>query len=262
MATKENNPEVTEDVTATDSSAFTAFSEAAEEVSSPDSKFTAEDIAKARAQEKDKLYPTVEKLKEELGLLRKREEERAAEEATRAAKRNELAAARAAEKKAQEEDEMSFKALLKAKETEWQAQLEQERNERETAFALLEQERRYHELSNFRQQRLEQERDNIIPELIDLISGNTQDEIEQSISGLKEKTAKIFDSVQAASQQSRKEMVGSRVTMPTSGPLDNESDSRNPSASDIANMSMTDYAKNRAKYLGTASNNRGQGLFG
>jgi len=131
--------------------------------------YTAEDIAKARAQEKDKLYGTLNNLKEELSVLRKERDEAAAKEAERKAQR----AAREAElqKKKQEEAEaeLGFKELLKKKEEELEAKLAAERAERERAFALLEKEREFTELQAFRQQRLEQERENIIPELIDLI---------------------------------------------------------------------------------------------
>lgn len=224
--------------------------------------FTAEDIAKARAQEKAKLYPQVEKLQEELSLLKQREQEREAKEAERKAQRAAREAELAKKKKEEEEEELSLKDLLKRKEEELLAQIEQERAEREKALALLDQERRFQELMQYRQTRLEQERENIIPELIDLIQGSDEAEIEASISALKDKSSKIFDSVAQASQQTRKEMVGSRITAPASGPLDNDSEQRSYSPNDIANMSLADYAKNRAKLLGTASNNRGQGLFG
>jgi hypothetical protein len=253
MPDLENTPEVTE-VTATPTEAF------AEEVA-VQNQFTAEDIAKARAQEKSKLYPQIDKMAEELSILRKRDEERAAIEAEREAKRKEREAQRNAEKQAKIEDEMSFKKLLKTKEDEWASKLEAERLERERAFALLEREREFQELSAFRQQRLEQERENIVPELIDLISGNSKDEIENSIVDLKNRSSKIFESVAQVAQQSRKEMVGTRITSPASGPLDNDSEQRSYSPNDINNMSMADYAKNRAKLLGN-SNNRGQGLFG
>ena len=238
-----------------------AFTEAAEEVSKATGKFTADDISKARAQEKAKLYPQLEKVQEELAALRKEREEQAAIQADRESKRKEREEERLAEKKAQEEDEMSFKTLLRVKEREWSSQLEKERTEREKAFALLEREREFQELSAYRQQRMEQERENIVPEIIDLISGNNKDEIEASINGLKERSSKIFESVAQVGQQTRKEMVGSRITAPASGPLDNDSEQRSYSPNDINNMSMADYAKNRAKLLGS-SNNRGQGLFG
>ena len=257
---EENTTEVAEATDVTGD--MDAFTEAAVEVTDAGPKFTSEDISKARAQEKAKLYPQVEKLQEEIAILKKEREEREAAEAERAAQRKEREAQRLAAKKAQEEEEMGFKELLKNKEQEFQAQLEQERLEREKAFALLEREREFQELQQYRQQRLEAERDNIIPELIDLISGNNKDEIEQSIEGLKARSAKIFDSVAQASQQTRKEMVGTRATLPASGPLDNDSEQRSYSPNDISNMSMADYAKNRAKLLGNNGNNRGQGLFG
>jgi hypothetical protein len=226
--------------------------------------FTAEDIAKARAQEKAKLYPQVEKLREEVSALRKEREEREAREAERSQKRAAREAEREAEKKAKAEEEMGFKKLLKTKEEEFQAQLASERAEREKAFALLEREREFQELQQYRQARLESERDNIVPELIDLISGNSKDEIEASIADLKTRSQKIFDSVAAVSQQTRKEVVGrgASITMPASGPLDNNSDSLSYTPDNIANMSMADYAKNRAKLLNGSGNNRGQGLFG
>lgn len=232
----------------------------AEEIVLP-SQFTADDIAKARAQEKAKLYPQVEKLQEELAILKKEREERAAQEAERTAKRQARDSERVAERKKQEEAELEVRDLLAKKEQEWATKLDSERQEREKAFALLEREREFQELSAYRQQRLEAERDNIIPELVDLISGNSRDEIEQSIAGLKERSAKIFDSVAQVAQQSRKEMAGTRITSPASGPLDNDSDSRTYSPNDISQMSMADYAKNRAKLLGSGKNS-GQGLFG
>jgi hypothetical protein len=224
--------------------------------------FTAEDIAKARAQEKAKLYPQLSKLEEELTTLKNKEAEREAKETERKAQRAARDAELAKQKKAEEEQSLELRELLSKKEQEFQAQLDIERQEREKAFALLDQERTYQELQTYRQQRLEQERDNIIPQLIDLVSGNSQDEIEQSILGLKERSAKIFEDVALAGQQNRKEMVGTRITSPASGPLDNDSAQLSLTPEAIANMSQAEYAKNRAKLLGTAGNNRGQGLFG
>ena len=228
----------------------------------PPAAYSSDDIARAREQEKNKLYPQMEKMKEELTLLKKAEEERAATEEARKEQRRQRDAEAAAAKKREEEETLELRELLQKKEQEWQTQLEQERAEREKAFALLEREREFQELQQYRAQRVEQERDSIIPELIDMVQGNTADEIENSIATLKAKSANIFDSVAQAAQSSRKEMQGSRITVPASGPLDNDSDSRTYSPENISEMSMADYAKNRSKLLGGANNNRGQGLFG
>ena len=224
--------------------------------------FTADDVAKAREQEKAKLYPQMEKMKEELSSLKKAREEQAAKEAEREQRNAEELVRKEAQKKEEEESELSFKDLLKKKEQEFQSQLEAERLERERAFALLEQERKFQEVTNYRQQRVEQERENIVPELIDLVDGNSADEIEQSIAMLKEKSVRILSSAQQAMQNARQQMAGTRITNPAAGPLDNDSDQKTYSPDSIREMSLADYAKQRAKLLGAAASNRGQGLFG
>jgi predicted lactoylglutathione lyase len=201
-------------------------------------------------------------MKEELSSLKKAREEQAAKEAEREQRNAEELVRKEAQKKEEEESELSFKDLLKKKEQEFQAQLEAERLERERAFALLEQERKFQEVMNYRQQRVEQERDNIVPELIDLIDGNSADEVEQSIAMLKEKSARILSSAQQAMQSARQQMAGTRITNPAAGPLDNDSEQKSYSPDSIREMSLADYAKQRAKLLGTAASNRGQGLFG
>ena len=224
--------------------------------------FTAEDIAKARAQEKQKLYPQMEKMQEELAKAKALAEDLAAKEEQREAERNAKNAERAAKKKQEEEQELTFKELLSKKEQEFQSQLDAERLEREKAFALLDRERQFQDLMSYRSQRIEQERDTIVPQLIDLVSGNTQDEIEQSIATLKDKSAGIMQDVQQATANAKQQMVGARVTAPASGPLDNNSEQQSYTPESIRDMSLADYAKQRAKLLGTAASNRGQGLFG
>ena len=224
--------------------------------------FTAEDIAKARAQEKQKLYPQMEKMQEELAKAKALAEELSAKDATREAERTAKKAEREAKKKQEEEQELSFKELLSKKEQEFQSQLEAERLEREKAFALLDRERQFQDLMSYRAQRIEQERDTIVPQLIDLVSGNTQDEIEQSIATLKDKSAGIMQDVQQATANAKQQMVGARVTAPASGPLDNNSEQQSYTPESIRDMSLAEYSKQRAKLLGTAASNRGQGLFG
>jgi hypothetical protein len=157
---------------------------------------------------------------------------------------------------------MDVRQLLETKEKEWAEKLESERLEREKAFTLLERERQFAELSEYRSSRLNDERENIIPELLDLITGNTKEEIEQSIAGLKERSSRILDSAQQAMQSARREMTGSRVTAPPSGPLDTNSDQQQFTAEQIAAMSVTEYAKYRGKLLGTVAADRGKGIFG
>lgn len=221
--------------------------------------FTGEDLAKARAQEKAKLYPQMEKMAQELEALKKAQAEEAARKAEKAKLREQE---KAAKQKQKDEEELSAKELLAKKEQEFQAALQAERLERENAIALLEKERQFQELMNYRAMRIEQERDSIVPQLIDLVNGNSQEEIEQSIETLKAKSAGIMQDVQQTVLSARQQMPGARVTAPASGPLDNDSDQQITTPDSVRDMSLADYAKQRAKLLGSAANNRGQGLFG
>jgi len=217
--------------------------------------YTEDDLKKVREQEKSKLYPQIDSLKDELNLLKKEREERIAEAQTA----KDIAEAEARKKA---ESEMDVRALLETKEQEWAQKLEVERGERERAFTLLERERQYAELNEFRNRRLGEEQDNIMPELLDLISGNTPEEIEQSITGLRERSSRILESAQSAMQTARKEMKGTSVTTPPSGPMDTNSDQQQFTADQISAMSVTEYAKYRGKLLGKAASDRGKGIFG
>ena len=221
--------------------------------------YTEEDLAKVRAQEKDKLYPQIDALKEEISSLKKDKEERAARKAAEA----EAAAAEKAEKdRKKQEEELSAKELLDLRQQEWEQKLLAEKQEREKAFALLEQERMFTDIQNYRNQRLEAERDNIMPELLDMVTGNSREEIDASLAALAERTQRIIDSVKQNTSDARRQMVGTRTTFPTTGPLDTESGPRQFTAADIASMSMAEYAKYRESLLSDNARGRQSGLFG
>lgn len=221
--------------------------------------YTEDDLAKVRSQEKEKLYPQIDKLKEEVEALKK---DKAEKTARREAEEAEKLAKLASKAKEQEEAELDVRDLLKVKEAEWSEQLERERTERERAFALLERERSFTELQGYKSQRVDQERDNIIPELLDLISGNTPEELDANIQGLKDRSARILESAQSAMQNARREMKGTSVTTPPSGPLETNSENRQFTAQDIASMSLEDYAKNRGRLLSPGAQGKTKGLFG
>lgn len=235
---------------------------AAVEDQNPQARFTTEDLQKVREQEKSKLYAELEKHRQEAEALRKEKDERDAKDAERREARRIREAEAEAERKRKEEEEMDTRQLLARKEQEWQDQLAAERAQREQAFLLLEKEREYQQLQQFRAQAIEANRDNIVPELIDLVSGNTPDEINQSIALLADKSNKIFEAAAGVAQQSRQSLPGTRVTAPANGPLDTNSDQQIASPEGLRDLSMADYSKNRERLLGAAATNRGQGLFG
>ena len=218
--------------------------------------YTDEDLAKVRSQEKEKLYPQIDKLKEELDVIKREREEELARKAAFEAEQAELA-------KRKQEDELEVRDLLKVKEQEWSEQLERERQERERAFALLEREKSFTEITNYRNSRLQQEADSIIPELVDMITGDSPEEIEASIQGLKDRSSRILESVQQATQAARRDMTGTRVTTPpNAGPLDIETGTRQFTAEDISAMSLNDYAKFRSALLSPQAQGQSKGMLG
>lgn len=213
--------------------------------------YTEEDLKRVREQEKNKLYDTIESLKGEVSLLAKDREERLSEaEKARAALEEE------ARKKA--EAELDTRQLLELKEKEWQAQIDEVKNENARNLALVERERQYAAITEYRNRRLNEEQDNIIPELVDLISGNTIEEIENSITGLRDRSSKILDSAQSALTSARRDMVGTKPTLPPT--MENNSDQQQFTAEQIAAMSVSDYAKVRDR-LGMGRNSD-KGIFG
>jgi hypothetical protein len=222
--------------------------------------FTVEDINKIREQEKAKLYPEIERLKNDLKEIRERESERVRSV-------EEQKAAAEAEARAKAEAEMDAKELLKAKEREWEERFNQqaqliaaEKAEREQSQAVLQMERQYQELMAYRQARLDEMADQIMPELRDLATGSTVEEIDASIANLVDRTARIVDNVKQATQSARQQMPGARVTYPANGPLDTDSNNQSFTPEQVAGMSMSDYAKYRERLLGRPSS--AKGLFG
>lgn len=215
--------------------------------------YTEEDIRRVREQEKSKLYSRLDKMQEEVETLRREREDR-----LRLEQEREQAEAEA--RRQAEEQDMDIRDLLSKKEQEWQDRLAEIEAERERDRALLEQERQYAELTAYLSRRVEEERDNILPELIDLVSGNTPEEIDASIESLKARSDRIFESAQEAMQSTRREVSGARVTLPS--PVENPSENAQFTPEDIRNMSLQDYAKHRQRLLSRQAQGQSQGLFG
>ncbi|MFV0135506.1 hypothetical protein ACLGIH_20180 [Streptomyces sp. HMX87] len=225
--------------------------------------FTAADLEQVRQEEKDKLYSRLTKgderlqaLEAELKALREEREAREQAEAERQA-----AEEQAAKEKA--EAEMSAKRLVEERSTEWERKFQELQAEREQERAALAKEAEYNALRAYIQERIGAERNNIAPELVDLVSGNTREEVDQSIEILKAKTDAIFQSMQSAQQQARSQMRGVSATGYTgNGPTDGDAGARQLSVDDIKNMPMSEFAKYRSQLLGSAaSNSSNRGLF-
>lgn len=226
--------------------------------------FTEDDVENVRKQEKDKLYKRIEEadarakaMEEQLKVL--------ADEREKAIKEAEERAKKEAEAIRQREfEELSAKELLLKQETEftkkindveneWKARLEEIDRDRQAQAALLDKERRHQELQNYIGRRMQEEQEYIIPELLNLIGGSSEDEIESQILKYKEVSSAILENVQRATAESQSRLKGAGVTAPPVGPMETQMEQQTLTAEDIRNMSMDQYQKMRERLLNARS---------
>jgi hypothetical protein len=216
--------------------------------------FSQEDIEKAREQEKSKVYKRLETLQETVSRLENEAKARAeAEEQAQRLLEDE------AKKKV--ESEMSAKDLLAQKEQEWAQQLSLVQQQMESEKALRERESQFAELMDYRQQVIQQYSDRVAPELLDLIHGDTADEINATAEDMAARTSRILAQTAEALQTTRQQTPTSRITAPSSG--ENAGSQRTFNPDEIRNMSMSEYAKHRKSLLGKGTDgSTSRGLFG
>jgi hypothetical protein len=211
--------------------------------------FSEEDLNKARQQEKDKLYPRIEEMSSQLKAL---QAERESEAAARRAETDEAERVR----KEKEESELSVRALLQKKEQEWNDRFQSIEQQREQDRAVFEMEKRLAETENYRLARLAQEGEFILPELHDLVKGNTIVEIDVVIEEMKARTNAIIGNVNAVvSQQPQVMYRGASPTAPPIGPMEQVSTTQRLTPDDIRSMDIETYKKYRDTLLASASAN-------
>lgn len=208
--------------------------------------FTEAEIQAARTQERDKVYPEMKRMQDELKDTRDKLEarEKTEREATEAAANLATTAAQA---------EMDAKQLITAKDAEWKAMFAQQQAEVDTTRALFEREQRHAQLQAYRFEAQKASAEDVLPELLDFIDGNDVDEINASMETLKQRSAAILGNMNAATQQQRVAMQGTTATAPATGPVDNVMGQQQFSAEDIKNMDEATYAKYRNQLLPAAS---------
>lgn len=223
--------------------------------------FTQADIEAARQQEKDKMYKRLETLQETVARLEIEAKGRAESEEAQATQRRQDAEREAAEAKARAESEMSAKDLLAQREIEWQAQLQAVQQQVEAERALRERETQFANIMETRQNIMQEYSDRIAPELIDMIYGESEQELRQAADDLAARTERILTQTAEAMQYARQQTPTSRVTAPVSG--DNSGSQRAFTAEEIRDMPMKEFAKHRRSLLGGGADGpRNRGMFG
>jgi hypothetical protein len=225
--------------------------------------FTEEEVERIREQEKSKLYGRLNSFEQQLASIQAEREAAAQQAAT-------LAQEAAEAQRLREEAEMDAKQLVQRTREEFETRLAEVQQEAEQTRLILEMERKFAALNAYANKRIgeEMEQQTIMPELLDLIAGDTEEQIEESIAFAKAKTAAIVASVQATLQQNPQQTApllagprGTNITAPPVGPMETQTAQQTFSVEDLRNMSMDEYSKNRHRLLSPQAQ-RGQGLFG
>lgn len=230
--------------------------------------FSEDEVEQIRKQEKDKLYKRLEEADTRVKTMEEQMAILAQERETARKEAEERAQLEAETLKKREEEELSAKELLRRREEEFDLKLkgldseysrrfQEIEEQRQAQAAILEKERRLQELNSYRQRRLSEEQEAIVPELLDLVSGNNEEEIENSIAVLRERSSAILESIQQATQQQQGRLRGVSVTAPPVGPTETQTEYQTLNADDIRNMTMDQYAKMRERLL-NARPNRGR----
>jgi hypothetical protein len=207
--------------------------------------YTQEELEAARKQEKDKLYGRIEEMSTTLRTL---QEERQAE----AAERQRLADEAEAARRATEEQEMDLRTLMEQREAALRNELTTLNERYEMDRAVFERERLLQEAYAYRVARIEQEQEYILPELRDLIGGDTPEAVDASIEEMKMRSEAIFNNMAAAAQP--QPFRGAAMpSVPPVGPMEQVPQLETLTAQDIQGMDMTTYKKYRERLLQSAS---------
>lgn len=255
--------------------------------------FTEEDVARIREEEKNKLYGQITDLKGEISGLRESvgtlsaAEQQRLQEAEAEKKRLEEAA------RAKEEEEMDARQLLARKDQEWrenltnmeqswEQKLAEERAARERTEAVLQKQQEFEELGSYINSQVEANRENIAPQLLPWIQGNTKEEVDANIARAVSTTEAIVADLQQAqqqplapgqqpfvvedfSQQQQQQPVLPVLpgTRPTGGPgnTDPAAQYQTLTPEQIRNMPMDQFAKLRTQ-MGIGGQSRNQGMYG
>lgn len=224
--------------------------------------FTAEQVEAIRAQEKDKLYDRMKKTDDQLAAFKSTVDQLKADKDVRDA---EIEAQRLAAEDAQRqaaESKMTAEQLIQSREAELKVQQDNFQKDMELKLATMAKEQEFLKLQSYIRTRVAEEiaANTIIPDLVEFIGGESEIDVEASITKVKEKTANIVKGATTLNGGSS-QLPGVSPTGSPAGPLDNLSPPRGLSAEEIAKMGMADYAKFRSQ-SGIDRAGNGQGLFG
>ncbi len=228
----------------------------------PPQRFYTEDELNAereriRKEEKDKLYPDLEAARNKAAQL---EAEKAERQRVFDEEQARLQAEADTQRRAAEAEELSAKDLIERRIAEerssWEAGQADLRRQIEERDIIIAKEREFAQLQIYTSQVVAANADKILPELVELIGGNSPEEVDRSVEAMVNRTASIMGNVQASQAESARQIPTASANSPSVSwhqPVE-----RTYSNEDIKNMNMDEWAKNRTKFV---PNNPDRGLY-
>jgi fused signal recognition particle receptor len=158
---------------------------------------------RVRKEEKDKLYPQLDELRGTVTVLTQERADRIAAE--------EEAQRQAAEaERLRQEAEMSaadrLANELAATNSTWEQRFAAMEEDRKMERALLAKESEFRALEDYKARRQAEESENIVPQFVDLVRGNTREEIDTSIEDMKARSAALLADIQEQQQGLRRQI--------------------------------------------------------
>lgn len=163
---------------------------------------------RVRTEEKNKLYPQIDELKGQLTVLTQEREDRIASE--------EAAQQQAAEaERLRQEAELSVVERLAQQQTDMDRRFADMQAERDRERAIQDRENEFRGLEDYKARVRAENADNIVPQLLDFITGGSKEQIDASVVNLIERSNAMMADIAAQmglQQQEQRRTIGMPVT--------------------------------------------------
>ena len=153
---------------------------------------------------------------------------------------------------------MDLRTLFEQKEAAFQSQIAELNQRYDTDRAIFDRERALQEAHAYRIARIEQESEYLLPELRDLIGGDTPEQVDASIEEMKARSETIFNNIRAAAEP-QPFRGAAMASVPPVGPMEQLPSYEQLTPEDIRGMDMDTYKRYREQLLRATSPNRQRG---
>ena len=219
--------------------------------------FTAEQIEKARREEREKVQRTLARQKETADQMKAELEQLRAKQAEADKKAEAEARKESKRQKAESEKDLSAKELLARREAEWEQQIAAIRHEQEQTKALMALERQHMQIATYTAGRVAEElaAQRIAPQFKEYITGTTPEEVETAIEKAREKSAEIAAEIREIAAGTQRYSGVSTNFGPAN--IGNLGPGAEPEI-DATKLSYAEFVKNRDRLI---TQHKDQGIF-